>query len=143
MGFGLGWLSFGFSASIVGFWRSLWSVRISHSGQEEIKPAEAAGATPNKEALDLRKRANVPEIDPDALPSSYCQKLLLCLTKRTNKLQDIRDDCKPTNDQGQSVLTTSQNKILARPMICTKLPFPLKPNPEPNPHNPSSKPTPW
>ncbi|CAE7267403.1 unnamed protein product [Symbiodinium sp. CCMP2592] len=82
-------------------------------GQEEIKPAEAAG-TPNKEALDLRKRANVPEIDPDALPSSYCQKLLLCLTKRTNKLQDIRDECKSTNDKGENTLTSSQNKMFSK-----------------------------
>ena len=50
---------------------------------KEVKPLE------NKEVADMRKKAGVPEIDPDALPSSYASKMTACATKHVKKLADM------------------------------------------------------
>ena len=55
---------------------------------KDVKPTEA------KEVMDLRKRAGVPEIDPDALPSSTVTKMTACATKHIKKLSDLLDDFK-------------------------------------------------
>ena len=49
----------------------------------DVKPTET------KEIQDLRKRAGVPEIDPDALPSSYAVKMNQCATKHVKRLADL------------------------------------------------------
>ena len=48
-------------------------------------------ALASKEVLDLRKRAGVPELDPDALPSSCAAKMMSCLLKRIKKLNDLHE----------------------------------------------------
>ena len=46
-------------------------------------------ANASKEAAEMRKRAGVPEIDPDAKPSSSAPKIVSCATKHVKKLADL------------------------------------------------------
>ena len=46
-------------------------------------------ANDSKEAAEMRKRAGVPEIDPDAKPSSSAPKIVSCATKHVKKLADL------------------------------------------------------
>ena len=50
---------------------------------KEIKPTEA------KEVHELRKKAGVPEVDPDSPPSTYATKMTSCATKHVKKLADM------------------------------------------------------
>eukprot|EP00439_Symbiodinium_sp_Y106_P030613 s149_g3.t1 len=79
----------------------------------DLKDESTKTVLETKEILDMRKRAGVPDINPDALPSSYCQKLLVCLNKRNTKLRDLKDACPTTNEKGEHILSTSQQKKLA------------------------------
>ena len=45
----------------------------------------------SKDCVEQRKRAGVPEVDPDALPSSYCAKFVACLGKRIKKLAAVQE----------------------------------------------------
>ena len=62
----------------------------------EVKPTES------KETQDLRKRAWVPEIDPDGLPSSYAMKMATCATKHVKKLSDLIHDFGDIEDPTQT-----------------------------------------
>ena len=79
----------------------------------DLKDESTKTVLETKEILDMRKRAGVPDINPDALPSSYCQKLLVCLNKRNTKRRDLKDACPTTNEKGEHILSTSQQKKLA------------------------------
>ncbi|CAE7223040.1 unnamed protein product [Symbiodinium sp. CCMP2592] len=77
----------------------------------DFKDVDTKAALETKEILDMRKKAGVPDINPDALPSSYCQKLLVCLNKRNTKLRDLKDACPTQNQSGDNILSTSQQKM--------------------------------
>ena len=55
----------------------------------DITAAEAK--MDSKDCVEQRKRAGVPEVDPDALPSSYCAKFVACLGKRIKKLAAVQE----------------------------------------------------
>ena len=58
----------------------------------EIVPAqEIKAGVDSKETLSLRKRAGVPEVDPEQLPSSVATKMLACIGKRKKKMADVAD----------------------------------------------------
>ena len=48
-------------------------------------------ATNGKQAMDLKKRAGVADINPDALPSSVASKVVTCLDKRHKALTVLKD----------------------------------------------------
>ena len=58
---------------------------------ESISPEEAQAVAESKEIADLRKRAGVPEIDPDAMATSYIKKLMACLGKRSTKIAALQE----------------------------------------------------
>ena len=41
-----------------------------------------------QEVIQLRKKAGIPEMDPEASPSTYVNKIQLCISKRVQKLND-------------------------------------------------------
>ena len=43
-----------------------------------------------QEVIQLRKKAGIPEMDPEASPSTYVNKIQLCISKRVQKLNDLR-----------------------------------------------------
>ncbi|CAE6950792.1 unnamed protein product [Symbiodinium sp. CCMP2592] len=48
------------------------------------------GSVDDKDASDLRKRAGIPEFNPDARPSAVAVKMTVCLSKRSQKLLDVK-----------------------------------------------------
>ena len=66
--------------------------------------------TDSKQASDQRKRAGVPEIDPDALPSSYCGKISACLGKRIQKLAAVQEPY--TKAEQKNILDEIQKRSL-------------------------------
>ena len=76
-------------------------------GAVTIDPEEAKAISESKDIQDLRKRAGVPEIDPDALPTSYIRKLKSCVEKRMKTLSALRDAFDETKR-----LTPTQTKRL-------------------------------
>ena len=61
----------------------------------------------------MRKKAGLPEMDPDALPSAYCQKVKICLAKRIKRLRDMREGCPP-----EKSLTVNQKRKLVKTIYC-------------------------
>ena len=55
-----------------------------------MDPADVSLATNGKQALDLKKRAGVADINPDALPSSVASKIVSCVDKRYKALTVMR-----------------------------------------------------
>ena len=56
-----------------------------------ITDSDVKTVVETQESLDLRRKAGVPEIDPDGLPSSYCLKLQACLNTRIKKLNLLKE----------------------------------------------------
>ena len=57
-------------------------------GDSAISPEEMKDSS--KEMADLRKKAGLPVINPDAKPSSIAQKMQTCLTTRLKKLNEVK-----------------------------------------------------
>ena len=60
-------------------------------GAIQIGADEVKAGVDGREMQALRKRAGVPEIDPDAFPSTYCSKMLQRMSKRSGKATEIKD----------------------------------------------------
>ena len=58
----------------------------------DINPEQDVKAGPgSKEVMLLRKRAGVPEVDPDGLPSAVAGKMISCMTKRKKMMSAISE----------------------------------------------------
>ena len=44
----------------------------------------------HKDACDIRKRAGIPEFNPDARPSTVALKMTVCLSRRSQKLLEVK-----------------------------------------------------
>ena len=61
------------------------------TGAIPIKTEDLKPGVDGKELQALRKKAGVPEIDPDAPSSTYATKMTSCLEKRLDKVSDLKD----------------------------------------------------
>ena len=76
--------------------------------------------TDPKEVLAIRKRAGIPEVDPDARASTYANKMTDCISKRRRKLNvvlELYQDLDPITAK-QTQFLGYKNRVLQSSIIC-------------------------
>ncbi|CAE7288842.1 unnamed protein product [Symbiodinium sp. KB8] len=82
----------------------------------ELGAVPSGSGNNNKDAADLRKRAGVPEMDPNSCPSSHVFKIKKCIDARTKKMNDIITSI---DDIKKDEITKVQMKMLDSNNLCT------------------------
>ena len=81
---------------------------------EKVPEKDIRPGVSSKEVMSLRKRAVVPEVDPDSLASSVATKMIQCMNKRAKTMAAICEFCDAIKKPSQ----LQQVTLLVKEYIC-------------------------